>query len=253
VDSECFSNFSLHCRRQPADVASFAPNFVTPRVHQASLSLERELADRFAAGISYMCVHGQNLIRARDVNLPTPADVTYPVYDDAGNFLGAYYDVPSFSNWQMTKSMTCPLPPCINPLARPISQLGAMNEFDGVASSVYHGLTVSLHRPSAAAVQLTPRSSAILTRTATHSTIVCPDMTHGLYFRMAYKDAGDFPIIENCCQQRMIATEGLWRFDDGKDEAMALIGGTRAALGSGGVSVLHVAGRPATSASWPSS
>ena len=42
--------------------------------------------------------------------------------------------------------MTCPFPPCINPLARPISQLGAINEFDSVASSVYHGLTVSLHR-----------------------------------------------------------------------------------------------------------
>jgi hypothetical protein len=58
----------------------------------------------------------------------------------------------------MTQSMTCPFPPCINPLARPISQLGAINEFDSVASSVYHGLTVSLHRR----------------------------MTHGLCFRMAY-------------------------------------------------------------------
>ncbi len=52
------------------EVAAFAPNFVTPRVHQASLNLERELVDRFAAGVSYMYVHGQNLIRARDVNLP---------------------------------------------------------------------------------------------------------------------------------------------------------------------------------------
>ena len=142
-----------------SDVASFAPNFVTPRVHQASLNLEREIANRFAGGVSYMYVHGQNLIRARDVNLPTPTDVTYPVYDESGvNFLGAYYDVPSFSTWQMTRSMTCPFPPCINPLARPISQLGAINQFDSAASSVYQGLTVSLHRR----------------------------MTSGLYFRMAY-------------------------------------------------------------------
>jgi len=41
-----------------------------------------------------MYVHGQNLIRARDVNLATPIDVTYPVFDEGGNFLGAYYDVP---------------------------------------------------------------------------------------------------------------------------------------------------------------
>jgi hypothetical protein len=142
-----------------SDVAAFAPNFVTPRVHQASLNLEREIANRFAGGVSYMYVHGQNLIRARDVNLPTPTDVTYPVYDESDvNFLGAYYDVPSFSTGQMTRSMTCPFPPCINPLARPISQLGAINQFDSAASSVYQGLTVSLHRR----------------------------MTSGLYFRMAY-------------------------------------------------------------------
>jgi hypothetical protein len=142
-----------------SDVAAFAPNFVTPRVHQASLNLERELADRFAGGISYMYVHGQNMIRARDVNLPTPINVTYPVYDESGtNFLGAYYNVPTFSTWQMTRSMTCPYPPCINPLARPISQLGAINEFDSEASSVYNGVTVSLRRR----------------------------MTSGLYFRLAY-------------------------------------------------------------------
>lgn len=142
-----------------SDVAAFAPNFVTPRVHQASLNLERELANRFAGGISYMFVHGQNLIRARDVNLPVPVDVTYPVYDETGtNFLGAYYSVPTFSTWQMTRSMTCPWPPCINPLARPISQVGAINEFASQASSFYHGVTVSLNRR----------------------------MTSGLYFRLAY-------------------------------------------------------------------
>ena len=58
----------------------------------------------------------------------------------------------------MTQAMTCPYPPCINPLARPISQLGAIHEFDSAASSVYHGLTISLHRR----------------------------MTSGLYFRTAY-------------------------------------------------------------------
>ncbi|HMK20779.1 MAG TPA: hypothetical protein VK466_00505, partial [Terriglobales bacterium] len=147
------------------EISAFAPNFVTPRVHQASLNLERELADRFAAGISYMYVHGQNLIRARDVNLPAPVSVTYPVYDDSGtNFLGIYYDVPSFSTWQMTRSMTCPFPPCVNPLVRPIPQLGAINQFDSAASSVYHGGTLSL--------QLR--------------------MTNGLYFRLAYTYAHSY-------------------------------------------------------------
>jgi outer membrane receptor protein involved in Fe transport len=141
------------------EIAAFAPNFVTPRVHQASLNIERELADRFAGSISYLYVHGQNLIRARDVNLPLPSEVTYPVFDETGTtFLDSYYHVPSFSTWQMMRSMTCPFPPCINPLSRPVPRLGAVSQFDSAASSVYNGLTVSLRRR----------------------------MTSGFYFRMAY-------------------------------------------------------------------
>jgi hypothetical protein len=105
-----------------------------------------------------MYVHGQNLIRARDVNLPAPTDVTYPVFDGSGiNQMGTY-DLATFSSWQMTRSLTCPFPPCINPLARPISQLGAINQFESVASSDYNGATISVHRR----------------------------MTRGLYFRLAY-------------------------------------------------------------------
>ncbi len=105
-----------------------------------------------------MYVHGQNLIRARDINLPAPTEVTYPVYDETGtNFLGTY-EVPSFSTWQMTRSMTCPFLPCINPLARPNTALGAINQFESAASSVYHGATLSIRRR----------------------------MTDGLYFRLAY-------------------------------------------------------------------
>jgi hypothetical protein len=141
------------------DVSAFARSFRTPKVQQASLNLEREFADRLAAGISYMYVHGENLIRARDVNLPPPVEVSYPVFDASGaNFLGTYYTVPSFSTWQMTRSLTCPFPPCINPLVRPIPQLDAVNVFETAASSVYHGLTVSVRRR----------------------------MTDGLYFRLAY-------------------------------------------------------------------
>jgi hypothetical protein len=130
-----------------SDISAFAPNFRTPEVHQASLSLQKELSDQVTAQISYTYVHGQNLIRARDVNLPVPVDVSYPVYDPSGNnFLGSYYNVQSFSTWQMTSSLTCPFPPCINPLARPIPQLGAINEFESEASSVYHGATLSIQR-----------------------------------------------------------------------------------------------------------
>jgi hypothetical protein len=142
-----------------AGVSAFSPNFKTPKVEQASLGLEREVAHRLAVGVSYMYVHGVDLIRARDVNLPPPVNVEYPVYDSTGtNFLGTFYDVQSFSTWQLTSSFTCPYPPCINPLARPIPQLGAIDVFESAASSVYNGMTVSIHR----------------------------QMTSGLYFRVAY-------------------------------------------------------------------
>src|SRR5579863_4687208 len=142
-----------------AGVSAFSPNFKTPKVEQASLGLEREVAHRLAVGVSYMYVHGVDLIRARDVNLPPPLNVDYPVYDSTGtNFLGTFYDVQSFSTWQMTSSFTCPYPPCINPLARPIPQLGAIDVFESAASSVYNGMTVSIHR----------------------------QMTTGIYFRVAY-------------------------------------------------------------------
>jgi len=141
------------------DISSFSSNFRTPKVEQASLSAEREVFHRVALGVSYMYVHGVDLIRARDVNLPPPVDVEYPVYDSSGaDFLGTYYDVASFSTWQMTPSFTCPFPPCINPLSRPIPQLGAIDVFESAASSEYNGMTVSVRR----------------------------QMTSGLYFRLAY-------------------------------------------------------------------
>ena len=142
-----------------SDVSAFAPDYVTPKVQQGSLSIEREIADRFAAGVSYLYVHGENLIRARDVNLPVPTEYSYPIYDSTGmNFTNSLYTVDSFGAWQTQQSMSCPYPPCINDVARPIPRLSAIDEFDSAATSIYHGLTVSIRRR----------------------------MTHGLYFRLAY-------------------------------------------------------------------
>jgi len=140
------------------EVAAFAHDFKTPKVQQASLSVEREVANRLAVGINYTYVHGVDLIRARDANLPPPVNVVYPVYDSTDTNLLGYYHVASFSTWQFSPTLTCPFPPCINPLVRPIPQLGAINVFESAASSVYHGLTVSVQRR----------------------------MTSGLYFRLAY-------------------------------------------------------------------
>ncbi len=130
-----------------SEVQAFSPAFKTPRVEQGSLSLEREMPGGITGTISYLYVRGLNMIRARDVNLPTPTFYSYPIYDSSGtNFQNALYTVQSFSTWQNTYSISCPFPPCFNALDRPISQLGSINQFESVAYSIYHGMTVSLQK-----------------------------------------------------------------------------------------------------------
>jgi hypothetical protein len=129
------------------EVSAFAPDFVTPRVQQASITFEKEVADRTTISLSLLNVHGEHLIRALDVNLPPPTALTYPIFDSTGSiFQGGYYTVDSFATWQFTQSLTCPFPPCINPLGRPIAQLGAIDEFQSAASSYYSGATLSVNR-----------------------------------------------------------------------------------------------------------
>ncbi len=129
------------------NISAFAPNFITPRVQQGSLTLEREVGGGTTVAVSYLYVHGQHLIRALDVNLPAPVALTYPLFDSTGSiFQGGYYTVDSFATWQYTRSLSCQFPPCINPLGRPIAQLGAIDEFQSAASSVYNGATLSINR-----------------------------------------------------------------------------------------------------------
>ena len=136
-------------------VSAFAPNFVTPRVQQASITLEKEVVEHTTVAISYLYVHGEHLIRALDVNLPQPVNATYPIFDSTGSiFTGGYYTVSSFASWQTGRTLDCPFPPCINPLGRPIAQLGAINEFQSAASSLYNGATLSVNRRMARGVYL---------------------------------------------------------------------------------------------------
>ncbi len=137
-----------------SEISAFSHDFRMPVVQQASLSLEREIAAKTTLSISYEYVHGEHLIRARDMNLPTPQVISYPVYDATGtNFTGTYYNVESFSGWENTASLDCPFPPCIAPIDRPISQVGAINVYETVATSIYNGATVSLTRRMSKALQ----------------------------------------------------------------------------------------------------
>lgn len=142
-----------------SEVSSFSKDFQTPYVQQVSLTVEKEVAKKTAIGVAYLFVTGKHLIRARDKNLPQTIELTYPIFDETGNtFTGDFYTFDSFANWQFVKSLTCPFPPCVNPLQRPISNLGAINVFESAATSQYNGFTLSAKRR----------------------------MSHGLYFRLAY-------------------------------------------------------------------
>lgn len=144
--SECAVPATLRSRME-SNISAFAPNFVTPSVKQASLSLERQVMTRTAVNISYLFVRGEDLIRARDINLPPPVLVTYPVFDESGaSFTGQYMTVASFSPWEMSRTATCADPPCVGRLQRPYPQLGSVTVFESAALSQYHGLTVSARR-----------------------------------------------------------------------------------------------------------
>jgi hypothetical protein len=134
--------------RTEADISAFSDKFQTPSVHQANLSVEREIVARTAVSASYLYVHGEHLIRARDVNLPRPTELTYPVFDGSGAFTGNYFSIQSFGTWQLTPSVDCPafFVPCINDVQRPIPTLGAINLFESEASSTYNAFTLSARR-----------------------------------------------------------------------------------------------------------
>jgi hypothetical protein len=131
-----------------ADISAFSDKFQTPSVHQANVSVEREIIARTAVSASYLYVHGEHLIRARDVNLPRPTELTYPVFDDSGAFTGNYFTIQSFGTWQLTPSVDCPafFVPCINDVQRPIPTLGAINLFESEAASTYNAFTLSARR-----------------------------------------------------------------------------------------------------------
>jgi len=127
-------------------VSAFAPNFQTPYVEQANLTLEHELGAKITASVSYLYVHGVHLIRSLDVNLPKPTITNYPVYNDDGSVFLGMDQVASFATWQTTRSVSCPYPPCINDVQRPDPRLGTINSFESGSSSVYNGMTVSVKR-----------------------------------------------------------------------------------------------------------
>src|SRR5262249_38746376 len=53
----------------PPNLYIFAPDYRTPRTHQFSLNIEKEIGHFGSLTVGYLGVHGQNLTRTRDINL----------------------------------------------------------------------------------------------------------------------------------------------------------------------------------------
>jgi hypothetical protein len=113
-----------------SDISAFSRDYRTPEVHQASLTVELEVSHRVIADLSYSFVHGQNLIRARDLNLTRPTAVQYPIFDSSGVNVIGFGTIDSFTTWQLTQTLTCPFAPCVGTLTRPIPQLGSIDVFE---------------------------------------------------------------------------------------------------------------------------
>ncbi|HEX6879752.1 MAG TPA: TonB-dependent receptor, partial [Terriglobales bacterium] len=144
--SVCVANPSI-AGKLTTEMSAFGTQFQMPYVDQGSLSLERDIGGGFAVAGTYLYVHGQHLIRARDANLPDPVVEEYPVFSaDGSAFTGDYYQVASFGTWQKTRNIGCSYPPCLNDADRPIPQLDSVNVFESAAESVYHGFTLSVRR-----------------------------------------------------------------------------------------------------------
>ena len=68
-----------------AAVHGMTPNFVNPLVHEAQLSLERQLPGRMTLSATYLLTRALHLPASYDANVaPTTATVSYDVVDSTG-------------------------------------------------------------------------------------------------------------------------------------------------------------------------
>jgi hypothetical protein len=127
----------------------FAPNFRSPYVEQANLSIERELGAKTALSVGYVFTHGVRLLGnsngvtrqangnfGLDINLVPPQ--LQPAY--GGSFINDTITLPN------GKTYVVPDYEAVDGLINP--NFSTINMIDNSGSSVYHGLQVSLRHQS---------------------------------------------------------------------------------------------------------
>jgi len=127
---------------QPANptvgVQFFQPGFKLPRIHQADLSYEHEIARNTVVSFSLLMSFGQRLPLFVDTNMRQPTgNFTYTI--SGGPFDGQNYIVPWFYGCGVTAT-------CGSNNGRPNPNFGPMTAIESVVWSKYVGGVVQLNR-----------------------------------------------------------------------------------------------------------
>ncbi len=110
-----------------ANLVVLSRNFQNPKIHQADIILERQIAKNMVASVSYLYSGGRNLPVFVDLNLPNPtATRTFNVV--GGDFDGQSFTTPFFAG------------------ARPISNARQILEAQSTSRSTYNALVLQLNR-----------------------------------------------------------------------------------------------------------
>ena len=135
-----------NCPGSAPSAVFFAPNFQAPQIHEADLTLERDIGLNTVVSASYLGSYGRELPDFVDTNLPAPGaggaptTITYTV-PSGGPLLASALTVPFFPGTAKTNGVTTTL--------RPNPNFGAITEaFSGINSS-YNALALQIsHRLS---------------------------------------------------------------------------------------------------------
>jgi hypothetical protein len=139
----------------------FAPNFRTPEVHQAVVSLEEELPGRVSVTASSMVSLGRRLPITMDTNLaPLTATqtITYAVVDGtgAGPIKAPQITVPFYASWPASTG-TCPYytPTSASLPGRPCPDYQQIAQIESRANSTYEAAMVRVSRSGRRGLSLT--------------------------------------------------------------------------------------------------
>ncbi len=99
----------------------FDQHFQNPKVQQANLGVEQQLASDFSVGLTYQYVKGDDLPRSRDVNVSGPTTITANIAGDGTTTFTRY-------------------------TTKPLANFTRVIAFESSARSKYNGVTVDLQK-----------------------------------------------------------------------------------------------------------